>query len=274
MAWIESHQDIGQHPKTIALATALDGRITTAVGVLHLLWHFTLKFAWRDGDLSRFEPAVIATAIGWNEPFEPLFDALRNTGWLDEMKVHDWLDYAGKIVGDRLYNEKRRKTSLNGVKSRKSTATNRTVPNHTNQPNKDLKTTTVEAATQTPKTSTDIQKEGVSIPLVYPFEGVKDKDMVKDMVKDKEIKEVDFNEFYSLYPRHEAKKDGEKAWKSLNPSLELWEKSIKPSLLIFKKSDAWKKEDGRFIPLPASWIRGRRWEDEIPVETKKDEVVG
>ena len=29
-----------------------------------------------------------------------------------------------------------------------------------------------------------------------------------------------------------------------------------------RASDQWRKEGGRFIPLPATWINGRRWEDE------------
>lgn len=135
MAWIESHQDIGQHPKTYALSTALNVDLPTAVGLLHLLWHFTLKFAWRDGDLSKFHPNAISQSIGWQRDPKALIDGLQSTGWLDGMIVHDWLDYAGKIVHDRVYNEQRRNTPLNAANPRKTSATvpDLTVPNQPNQ---------------------------------------------------------------------------------------------------------------------------------------------
>lgn len=132
MAWIESHQDIGQHPKTIALATALNGDLPTAVGVLHLLWHFALKFSWRTGNLQKYPPEAIAAACGWRGKTEELIKSLQKTGWLDDMRIHDWHDYAGRIVHDRLYNEKRRKTTTNAVKRRQYPATvpDPTLPNH------------------------------------------------------------------------------------------------------------------------------------------------
>jgi hypothetical protein len=140
MAWVESHQEIGQHPKTYALSTALNADIPTAVGVLHLLWHFTMKFAWQDGDLERFSAGQIANGVFWKGNADDFLAALQETGWLNGKKVHDWMDYAGKIVQDRLYNKLRRKTSSNAVLCRKTGATqpNPTVPNRT-QPNRKRK---------------------------------------------------------------------------------------------------------------------------------------
>jgi hypothetical protein len=133
VSWIESHQEIGQHPKTYALSTALNVEIPTAVGVLHLLWHFALKFAWKDGDLKKFTSSQIANGTFWKGNPDDFLKALQGTGWLDGKKVHDWMDYAGKIVHDRLYNKLRRKTPSNAVPRRKTLATlpNLTVPNRT-----------------------------------------------------------------------------------------------------------------------------------------------
>lgn len=70
-----------------------------------------------------------------------------------------------------------------------------------------------------------------------------------------------FEEFWSIYPRKEAKKDAFKAWKKAKtmPDLE------KTKVLIdqFKKSDRWTKDGGQFIPLPATWINGERWNDDL-----------
>lgn len=117
MTWVVSHEDLGQHPKVHALMSSLKIRLPEAVGILHLLWHFTMKFSWRDGDLSKFNTDFIAKAVGWDEDSGKLIKSLQQTGWMDGMIVHDWLEHAGKIVQDRIYNQERRKTALNAVKN-------------------------------------------------------------------------------------------------------------------------------------------------------------
>jgi uncharacterized protein YdaU (DUF1376 family) len=73
-----------------------------------------------------------------------------------------------------------------------------------------------------------------------------------------------FDEFWKAYPRRDAKKDAEKAWNALNPSADLLTE-ILVSIAAQRKSPGWVKDSGKFIPLPASWIRGERWRDEITV---------
>lgn len=70
-----------------------------------------------------------------------------------------------------------------------------------------------------------------------------------------------FAEFYAIYPRKQAKQDAIKAWNSLSPDAELRE-IIFAALNKQKNTEQWKKDGGQFVPLPASWIRGRRWEDQ------------
>jgi hypothetical protein len=75
-----------------------------------------------------------------------------------------------------------------------------------------------------------------------------------------------FERWYSKYPRKEAKQDALKAFLKLNPNDELLERML--SAVVNKsKTEQWIKDDGKFIPLPATWIRGRRWEDEINTKT-------
>ena len=38
---------------------------------------------------------------------------------------------------------------------------------------------------------------------------------------------------------------------------------ILPALDRFKQSDSWRKDSGKFIPNPATWINNERWNDEI-----------
>lgn len=79
-----------------------------------------------------------------------------------------------------------------------------------------------------------------------------------------------FNEFYGLYPRHEAKRDAARAWTKLRPNAEL----ITAILCAVKsqaESPAWLKNGGQYIPFPASWLNGRRWEDETKNMPEDDE---
>jgi hypothetical protein len=70
-----------------------------------------------------------------------------------------------------------------------------------------------------------------------------------------------FQEFWKAYPRKEAKGRAEKAWEKLRPSVPLVE-AIMCGLERAKGSKAWQEEGGRYIPHPATWLNGRRWEDE------------
>lgn len=107
--WIESHIEIGRHPKIRALARQAGISIPTAVGHLHLLWHFAMEFA-PDGNLSRFSPQDIEGAIMWDGDVTVMYALLSVTGWLDVddsdeddilIAVHDWPVYAGRLLEQR-----------------------------------------------------------------------------------------------------------------------------------------------------------------------------
>ena len=75
-----------------------------------------------------------------------------------------------------------------------------------------------------------------------------------------------FDAFWSAYPKHAAKADAQKAFKALNPDDELMQ-TILIAIETWKKTDDWTKDGGKFVPLPATYIRGKRWEDELPKST-------
>lgn len=68
--------------------------------------------------------------------------------------------------------------------------------------------------------------------------------------------------FYDAYPKKQAKADARKAWLKLKPDQALLDE-ILSKLEIFKASTNWNKDNGQYIPLPASWLNKRRWEDEL-----------
>lgn len=70
-----------------------------------------------------------------------------------------------------------------------------------------------------------------------------------------------FSEFWAMYPKKVAKQAAEKAYKRLNPSAAL-HKKILENIILQKKSRQWQENGGQYIPNPATYINGRRWEDE------------
>ncbi len=75
------------------------------------------------------------------------------------------------------------------------------------------------------------------------------------------IEPAGFEEFWKAYPRKKSKGDAEKAWRALKPDEHLQE-SILNALRIATTSEDWLKDSGKWIPYPATWIRGKRWTDD------------
>ena len=74
---------------------------------------------------------------------------------------------------------------------------------------------------------------------------------------------VGFSDFYDSYPRKAKRPDAMKAWEQVGGREHL--PAILASLESYRSCDDWRKDGGAFVPYPASWLRGRRWEDEVPV---------
>jgi len=71
----------------------------------------------------------------------------------------------------------------------------------------------------------------------------------------------DFELFWEVYPRRQKKGDASKAWlqtENIRPSIE----EIIASIHEQQKSSQWQRDDGQFIPLPATWLRAWQWADE------------
>ena len=138
MEWIESHTNLGDHPKVAELCFELMIKKHEAIGHLTLLWHFAMKYSWRVGDLSRFNPRIICQAVGWDKDPDTFINGLRTSGWIekDGIVLHNWLKYAGKLVKDRLYQENRRLSATKTDSSRQSSVTvpYSTIPKTTTTP--------------------------------------------------------------------------------------------------------------------------------------------
>jgi len=110
MAWIESHQSLRDHPKTRKLSRILGASLPATIGHLQCLWWWAIDYA-EDGNLSRFDAFDIAIGGEWDQDAEAFVDALVTVGFLeytsDGLTVHDWDDYAGKLIERRKANAER-----------------------------------------------------------------------------------------------------------------------------------------------------------------------
>jgi hypothetical protein len=73
-----------------------------------------------------------------------------------------------------------------------------------------------------------------------------------------------FAEFWAAYPRKVGKAAALKVWRKIDPDPETM-KDILTAVEVQRESDQWCRDAGQFIPHPATWLNGRRWEDEAQV---------
>lgn len=112
MAWLELHQSLPQHRKTLRLKTLLKIKTPQAVGHLCMLWLWALDNA-QDGDISPFTDEEIAEISGWSgKDARKFMQALISAGFVDEnSSIHDWLSYAGRLIDYRKNDAERKRKS-------------------------------------------------------------------------------------------------------------------------------------------------------------------
>lgn len=70
-----------------------------------------------------------------------------------------------------------------------------------------------------------------------------------------------FQVFWETYPRKDAKKAAERAFRRISPT-EL--PAILASVSAKKQTEQWLKEDGLFIPYASTFLNQERWKDPLP----------
>jgi len=255
MAWIESHQTLRHHPKIKKLSRKLGVSIPAAIGHLHCLWWWALDYA-DDGDLSRYDKEDIADAAMWDvEDADTFVEAMSDAGLLDNTGngyvLHDWDDYAGKLIERREANRERQRLHRERKKQRNSdvTVTNAsrniaTVPNPT-VPN--------------PTNKTHAQAHaGVS---------------AKKAKRTRFVNKLFEEQFWEIYPRKRAKQEALKAFQSLFPVSLSKEQCNKRWQNIVHHIDALVAEarPPDKLPYPATFLRRESF-DEPPAEMTSSNV--
>ena len=119
--WFEAHETMSRHPKTLKLARLLKVDRRYAVGLLHDLFSWGLTAAEKDGALRGMEAVDIASALdATGKKGQAVVDCLVEAGYLDMRDgtyfIHDWYDYAGKLMEKREADRKRKAESSRNSK--------------------------------------------------------------------------------------------------------------------------------------------------------------
>jgi Helix-turn-helix domain len=78
-----------------------------------------------------------------------------------------------------------------------------------------------------------------------------------------------FDDFWVAYPKKKSKDDALKAYLKINPDEQLQQKIIDAVILATTQDQDWLKDNGQYVPFPATYLNGKRWEDEITQKSPK-----
>ena len=173
--WIEVHQSLINHRKTLALADALGIKPVQVVGHVVALWTWAIDNAPRNGDITVMSPKSLALVMQWDGDPQVFFDKLAQVGFLDvfedEVFIHNWERYIGRLIDRRESNADRQRR----FRERKSVAKPRNgyvtvtsplhngLPNQT-EPNRTNETPGVADANAGAKTKTPKERKPKSLP--------------------------------------------------------------------------------------------------------------
>lgn len=124
--WVQVYSNLPLHPKVSRLADALrlPGGVVNpnvvAIGILVSLWTWAIQNAY-DGDLSGCNARTISDACHWKRKPEVLLNALKETGWIDDdMKIHDWEEYAMLLIEQETNKREKTKERVRRYRDRKT----------------------------------------------------------------------------------------------------------------------------------------------------------
>ena len=93
----------------------------------------------------------------------------------------------------------------------------------------------------------------------------KEQDKEQMLIKRCDPKQEAFEKFWAAYPKKVGKEAARKAFAKVKAPVD----TLIAAISAQKRSTQWTKENGRYIPNPATWLNQGRWEDvlEAPAQT-------
>ena len=86
---------------------------------------------------------------------------------------------------------------------------------------------------------------------------IRHKTQDKDKDKDKDNSASPFESFWAAYPRKVGKQAAKKAFSKVSVPV----KTLIDAVNSQKNSEQWHKDNGQYIPNPATWLNQGRWDD-------------
>ena len=291
MAWIEVHQALRGHRKTLALRRQLGMESDAqAIGHLVCLWLWTLDNA-PDGDLSEMDDATIAYGADFpEERAEEFVKALQKARFLDGKCIHNWDEYAGRLIAIRESNRERarkarerkrakggqkaepkepeeedapegvRESCANGARSVRE-ACGATKPNRTQRnptvPNQTKQNITLPNPTTQDTTVPDTTAPNTTVP------GAR--------ARAERQRETEwFEQFWQLYPRKGDRHMSEILFRGEAFTEEEFLEMM-DALRYWMQTHKWRVFDGRYAPVSMQWLRQRMWREPRPERTEAPE---
>jgi hypothetical protein len=269
VAWIEAHQELANHPKTKKLAYKLSLNKPSTIGSLILLWWWAIDYA-PDGDLSKFDSAIIADVMCYRgKNPDKLISALIESGFINEnMTIHDWDQYGGKLILAREESRERAKIRKQNQRERyKNNNVTRDKPVTDAGQSSDIAVTDVG---QTPCHGQNSKRTEEKRTEQYIDSNIDilNTPKVINNKNNTSVNDVVFKRFWDEYPKKVAKQDAIKAWKKLKLTDELAEKIIS-AVKAQSASEQWTKDNGQYIPNPSTWLNRGQWDDEVKTAASK-----
>lgn len=252
------------HPKTIRLSALLAVPLLHAVGILHALWEWAAD-ACPDGSIPFDSSEQLEQAVRYDGPRGGLLDSLIIAQLVDMMRarsahgarttytIHDWPEHCEYNVHNKL--ARAHKHFANGQ-----------VPNLTRL-TKDERNACQAFYDSHPKRAPNARRTlGTSTRACAVLAPPRPAPPVPDNPPtpngENGVYSTDFLNFWECYPKKVGKGGAWKAWKRLGagrPPVGMMREAVQAQ----QHSEDWMKEGGRYIPHPATWLNGRRWEDEL-----------
>jgi hypothetical protein len=225
------------HPKTMRLARALGCGKAQAIGHLELLWHFTGRLA-PQGNVGKWDDTEIAEACAAECDGAVFVSALVQSGWLDvcechRLVVHDWHEHAERTTHKFLEYHKKPFVDCVGKSPTISKNVGKSRPSR-------ARARVGRGRGSGSGSGRDVLEGGVGGTPADPFDA-----------------------FWRVYPRKVAKGDARKAWARLTPDAALVA-TILAAVEAQTTWPQWQRDDGDFIPYPATWLNRGQWTDEAP----------
>ena len=291
MAWIEVHQALRGHRKTLALRRQLGMESDAqAIGHLVCLWLWTLDNA-PDGDLSEMDDATIAYGADFpEERAEEFVKALQKARFLDGKCIHNWEEYAGRLIAIRESNRERarkareRKRAKGGQKAEPKEPEEEDAPEGVREPCANGARSVREACgatkpnrTQRNPTVPNQTKQNITLPnpttqdTTVPDTTAPNTTVPGARARAERQRETEwFEQFWQLYPRKGDRHMSEILFRGEAFTEEEFLEMM-DALRYWMQTHKWRVFDGRYAPVSMQWLRQRMWREPRPERTEAPE---